>query len=130
MKKLFVALAAVALLGGCIKMDKSPPKDLPAYVKLYPGSTSVMNMSVGGMSVVALQVSAKPDDVIAFYRTQAASDGLPESAAPATANAPPDQKTAVFGDPATGRMLVVVARPQGEGSMISLTYKPAPKAPS
>jgi hypothetical protein len=130
MNKLIIALAAVALLGGCMKVSNAPPKDLPAYVTVYPDAAQVVSMSAGVMSAVAFQASAKPDDVIAFYRRQAQADGLPETQAPPQAGAPADQRQAVFGDPAGDRMLVVVARPRGEGSMVSLTYKPAPKAPS
>ena len=129
MNKLIVALAAVALLGGCIKMDKTPPKDLPAYVQVYPGAGQVMSLNVAGMSALAFQAPAKPDDVISFYRNQAAANGLPESAAPASANAATGQQQATFGDPASDRLLVVVVRPQGDGSMVSLTYK-APAKPA
>lgn len=130
MRKLIVAVAAVALIGGCIKIDKSPPKDLPTYVRVYPGATSVMSMSVAGLQSVVFQASAKPDDVVSYYRTEASSDGLPEVSAPAANGAPTDQRQATFNDPASGRMLVVVARPQGTGTMVSLTYKPQPKASS
>ena len=41
MKRLILALVAATALGGCIKMDKTPPKNMPAYVKLYPGSNQV-----------------------------------------------------------------------------------------
>jgi hypothetical protein len=129
MKKLIVALAAVAVIGGCMKVGSTPPKDLPAYVKVYPGSAQVVSLNLGAMSSVAFQAAAKPDDIIAYYRTQAASDGLPEAQAPAQANPPADQRQVVFGDPSTDKMLVVVVKPQGEGSMVSLTYKPV-KAPS
>ncbi len=125
MKTMIVALAAVALLvGGCMKVGNAPPKDLPAYVQVYPGAAQVVSMNVGPMSALAFQASAKPDEVIAK------TNDLPETQAPAQANAPADQRQAVFGEPAGGRMLVVVARPHAAGSMVSLTYKPAPKAPS
>src|SRR5580698_5621022 len=91
MKKLILALAAAALLGGCIKMDKTPPKDLPAFVKLYPGSTQMMNMSVAGVTADAVTTTDTPDKVIDFYRTQAASDGLTETQTPPQAGAPAGQ---------------------------------------
>ncbi|MFI4935559.1 MAG: hypothetical protein ACHP7N_13125 [Caulobacterales bacterium] len=131
MKRLIVALVAVALVGGCMNTSKTPPKDLPDYVKIYPGATQVVAMGLGSMSTEVFSTSASPDEVVSFYRTQAQSDGLPEGSAPAPAGAPPEQKQAEFGDPASGKMLVVVAKPsQGVGTMVSLIYKPAPKAPS
>jgi hypothetical protein len=129
MRKFLVALAAVALIGGCMKVDKNPPKEMPAYVHLYPGSTPMMNMNVMGMQAVALQTTDSPDTVMTYYRSQASADGLPEveskQAAPSA-----DQKQATFGNPASGRFLVVMAKPQGAGTVVSLTYKPAPKATS
>jgi hypothetical protein len=131
MKKLIVALAAVALLGGCVKIDKSPPKDLPAYVTIYPGATSVVSMSMVGMSSMLFQSASKPDDVVAYYRTQASSNGLTEqsTANTSTANTTAGQRQAIFGDQ-SGKMLVVVAKPQGDGSMVTVMYKPLPKAAS
>jgi hypothetical protein len=129
MRKLIVAVAAVALLGGCLKIDKTPPKDLPAYVHIYPGSTTVMSMNVAGLQSVVVQTSDKADDVVTYYRTQASTDGLQETSAPAQAGASADQRQASFTD-ATGRMLVVVAKPQGAETMVTLMYKPAPKASS
>ena len=130
MKKLIVAITAALMLAACVKMGGAPPKDLPAYVKIYPGATQVMALNMGELSSIALQTTAKPDDIIAFYRTQAAADGLPEQAAPAPANATPGQKQAAFGDPSGGKMLIVVVKPQSDGSILSLTYKPAPKPAS
>ena len=131
MKKLIVALAAVALLGGCVKIDKSPPKDLPAYVTIYPGATSVMSMSVAGMSSIVFQSASKPDDVVTYYRTQASSNGLTEqsTANSSSTNAAAGQRQAIFTDP-SGKMLVVVAKPQGEATMVTVMYKPLAKAAS
>jgi hypothetical protein len=128
MKKLIVALAAVVMLSGCIKIDKSPPKDLPTYVHVYPGSTSVMSMSVAGLESVVFSTADKPDDVVTYYRSEASSDGLPETQATTASGASADQRQVTFNDPATGRMLVVVAKPQGAATMVSLTYKPQAKA--
>jgi hypothetical protein len=128
MKAWILALASVALLGGCVKMDKNPPKDMPDYAKLYPGGQPMMTMNVGPLSSEVETTSDKPDAVIAFYRTQAAADGLPETHAAATANAAPGQLQVQFGDPAQGKFLVVVARPQGTNTIVSLTYKPVKAA--
>jgi hypothetical protein len=131
MKKLIVALAAVIALGGCFKMDKTPPKDLPAYVKLYPGSTQMMNMNMGGMEADVVTTTAGADDVITVYRTQAASDGLTETAAPQAAGAAPGDKQASFTDATSDKLLVVIAKPQSSGgTMISLTWKVPAKAAS
>jgi len=127
MRKLLLALAAVTVLGGCIKMDKTPPKNIPDYVKLYPGSTQMMNMSVGGVTADAATTTDAPDTVMIFYRNQATAAGLTEGAAPAsaTAGAPAGQQQATFTD-SSGKMLVVIAKPQGTGTLISLTWKTPP----
>jgi hypothetical protein len=126
MKAWIAALASLALLGGCVKMDSSPPKDLPDYVKLYPGAQPMMTMAVGPMSAEVETTTDKPDDVIAYYRTQAASDGLAETKSPTAATAQ-GQVQAQFGDP-NGKFLIVTARPQGTNTIVSLTYKPVKAA--
>ena len=130
MRKLLAALAAGVLIGGCVKMDTTPPKDLPGYVKYYPGSQQMMTMNMGAMESVVIKTTAAPDDVIQFYRTQAASDGLAETAAPNQPAASGAQKQVAFADAATGKMLVVVAQQQQGQTVVSLIYKPAPKASS
>jgi hypothetical protein len=128
MKAWTLALASIVLLGGCVKMDKNPPKDLPDYVKLYPGAQPMMTMSVGPLSSETETTADKPDAVIAFYRTQAAADGLPETKSAPAANATPGQLQVQFGDMAQGKMLVVMARPQGATTMLTLMYKPVKAA--
>jgi hypothetical protein len=130
MKRATLVLAAAVALAGCIKMDKTPPKDMPAYVKLYPGSTQVMNMNLGGMEADAFTTTASADDILTFYRTQGAADGLSETAAPQQAGAAAGDKQLALTDAATGRMLIVVVKPQTSGSMVSLTWKVQPKAGS
>ena len=123
MKRVIAALMATAALGGCVKMDKTPPKDLPAYVKLYPGSTQVMNMSLAGVTADAATTTDTPDTVMIFYRNQASADGLTESTPPTQTAAAAGQQQATFTDP-SGKMLVVVAKPQsGVGTVVSLTWK-------
>jgi hypothetical protein len=129
MKRVILALVAATALAGCIKMDKTPPKDMPSYVRLYPGSTQVMSMNLGGMEADAFQTTASADDILAFYRTNAATDGLAETAAPAQAGAAAGDKQLALTDAATGRMLIVVIKPQASGaSMVSLTWKTQAKA--
>ena len=130
MKKWIAAVAVFALLGGCMKIDKSPPKDLPDYVKLYPGAQPMMTMSVGGLSVEVETSTDKPADVMTYYRTQAASDGLTESASQTPASATAGQEQATFTDGTPNKLLVVLVRPQATGSIVSLSYRPAPKAAS
>ena len=127
MKRVLLALATVAALGGCFKMDKTPPKDLPAYVKLYPGSTQVMNMSLAGVTADAATTTDTPDTVMIFYRNQASANGLTESAAPASAQtgATAGQEQANFTDP-SGKMLLVVAKPQSNLTLVTLTWKTPP----
>jgi hypothetical protein len=129
MKRLILALVAATALAGCIKMDKTPPKDMPSYVRLYPGSTQVMSMNLGGMEADAFQTTASADDILAFYRTNATTDGLTETTAPAQAGAAAGDKQLALTDAATGRMLIVVIKPQAAGaSMVSLTWKTPAKA--
>ncbi|HZZ34602.1 MAG TPA: hypothetical protein VFE03_02670 [Caulobacteraceae bacterium] len=146
MKKLIVALAAVALIGGCVKTGKngeqevnvlgakvetgtSLPADAPPYVKAYPGAGEIVKMKIAGMSAVAFEAPASVDEVIAYYRTQAAADGLPELPEQKPPSGAANQKGVTFGDPGGERMLMVLARPGKQGTMVSLTYKPAATAP-
>jgi len=126
------ALGIAAALGGCFRMDKTPPKDLPPYVHLYPGARQMMNMSLGPETADLMTTTDSPDQVIAYYRTQAATDGLTEMSAPAPAASSPGQVQAAFADKATNRLLVVLARPQTEGqtttTMVDLTYTAAKAA--
>jgi len=121
---MILALVAAVALTGCIKIDKTPPKNLPAYVKLYPGSTQVMNLSLGGVTADAVTTMDPPDTVMIFYRNQASANGLTEAAAPpqAAAGASAGQEQANFTD-ATGKMLLVVAKPQAGGTLVTLTWK-------
>jgi hypothetical protein len=129
----FAMLAGLVALGGCLKTDKGPPKNMPSYAHLYPGSQNVMSVEIGPETADMMTTSDNPDTVIAWYRTEAAADGLPEAQDPTpSANAPGDQKASFF-DRATGRMLVVIAKPgdasHGGQTMVDITY-PTPKAPS
>ena len=131
MKRVILALMATAALGGCVKMDKTPPKNLPAYVTLYPGSTQVMNMSLAGVTADAATTTDTPATVMIFYRNQASANGLTESAAPASATggATAGQEQANFTDP-SGKMLLVVAKPQSNLTLVTLTWKTPPASGS
>jgi hypothetical protein len=87
-----------------------------------------MTMNLGPLSSEIETTTDKPDAVLAFYRTQAAADGLTETQPASTANAAPGQLQAQFNDTAQSKMLVVIARPQGANTMVSLTYKPVKAA--
>jgi hypothetical protein len=129
MKRLLLALTAAAALGGCLKMDKTPPKNMPAYVKLYPGSNQVMNLTMAGVTADAATTTDTPDTVLTFYRTQATADGLTETAAPTPASDAAGQKQANFTDP-SGKMLLVVAKPQSNLTLVTLTWKTPPASGS
>jgi hypothetical protein len=130
MKKWIAALAAVALVGGCVKMDKNPPKDLPDYVKLYPGGQPMMSMNLGVLSSEVETTTDSPATVIAYYRTEAAADGLTEKTAAPQANATAGQLQVQFSDAKGSKLLVVVAKPQPPGTMVSLSYRPVKAAAS
>jgi hypothetical protein len=131
MKRVILAFAAVAALGGCMKIDKTPPKNLPAYVTLYPGSTQVMNMSLAGVTADAATTADTPDTVMIYYRNQASANGLTESAPAAAtqAAATAGQEQATFTDP-SGKMLMVVAKPQSNLTLVTLTWKTPPASGS
>jgi hypothetical protein len=126
------ALAALSLVGGCMKMNKDPPKNMPAYAPLYPGSTNVMSVGIGPETADMMTTSDSPDQVIAYYRAQAAANGLQEMQTPTQAPTAGDQKAA-FSDPSSGRMLAVIAKPHDAShaglTMVDITY-PTPKAPT
>jgi hypothetical protein len=123
-------LAAAALLGGCLKMDKNPPTDMPDYAKLYPGAQPTANMSIGPMKSEMETTTDSPDTVIAYYRTQAAADGLTEKQTQAPASASPGQVQTAFTDASGDKMLIILAKPQGadQGTLVSITYKPVKAA--
>jgi hypothetical protein len=127
MKRVILALVAAAALGGCFKMDKTPPKNLPPYVKLYPGSTQVMNFSMAGVTADAATTTDSADTVMIFYRNQASANGLTEGAVPASAavGSTAGQEQANFTD-ASGKMLLVVAKPQSNLTLVTLTWKTPP----
>lgn len=127
------AVAALAVLGGCgMQTNKDPPKNMPPYARLYPGSQNVMSLVIGPETADMMTTPDSADQVMTYYRAQAASDGLQETQAPTAAPTAGDQK-ASFADQATGRMLVVIAKPKdashGGQTMVDITY-PTPKAPS
>jgi hypothetical protein len=127
MRRAILALAAAAALGGCL--NKTPPKDLPPYVKLYPGSTQVMNMEMGGLTVDGATTPDSVATVLSFYRTQAAADGLTETAPPTTSSSDPNQKTAAFQGP--DKFLAVVVKPEGgAGTLVTLSWNTPKKAAS
>jgi hypothetical protein len=128
-KQWIVALAAVALVGGCIKMDKNPPKDLPDYVQLYPGAQPMATMTMGPMTSEMETTTDSPETVIAYYRTQAAANGLTEKQVSAPANASAGQMQTTFSDATGEKTLIVLAKPQDKATIVSLTYRPA-KAPA
>jgi hypothetical protein len=123
------AVAALTVVGGCVKMDKNPPKDLPGYVKLYPGAQPTATMSMGPLSTEMETTADAPETVMAFYRSQAAADGLVEKPVNAPANAAPGQVQTTFSDATGDKTLIVLVRPQSPGTLLSLTYRPA-KAPT
>src|SRR5579863_7618106 len=129
MRKLLLALAAVIAIGGCMKIDKSPPKDLPAYVTVYPGASNLMSMSMGPMSSIIFQTTSGPDDVVTFYRGQATTNGLAEQAMQPPAGSPAEQRQATFRDTTGRELLVVIARPapQQGATLVTLTYTSPPK---
>lgn len=121
MKKLLIALAALTLVGGCFKVDRSLPKDLPSYVAIYPGAEPLVSIDMGAMMSVGLRTNASPDEVISYYRAQAAANGLQEESAASTANVSANQRQAMFRD-GSGHTLMVGARPQNGETTISLVY--------
>ena len=132
MKPLILGIAAIAsaaALGGCVKMDKNPPKDLPGYVRLYPGAQPTATMSMGPLSTEMETTTDAPAAVMTFYRSQAAADGLVEKPVSTPANASAGQLQTQFSDAAGDKMLIVLVRPQPPGTLLSLTYRPV-KAPN
>jgi hypothetical protein len=126
MKKIIavIAVTAAIALGGCIKVSTTPPTDLPAYVKIMPGSHEFVTMDMGALKAQAFQVTNSTDDVLAFYRAQAQSDGLVEQPNAQQSASDPTQKQVTFGDP-SGKMLIVVTKPQSGETLVTLMYKPS-----
>jgi len=128
-KQWVVAMVAVAFIGGCIKMDKNPPKDLPDYVQLYPGAQPMATMTMGPMTSEMETTTDSPETVIAYYRTQAGANGLTEKQVSPPANASAGQMQTTFSDATGAKTLIVLVKPQDKGTIVSLTYRPA-KAPA
>jgi hypothetical protein len=122
MKNLALILAAVAVLGGCAKVDKPPTP--PAYVTLYPGAAQVKIEAVDLWTTESFTSSASQDDVIAFYRAQAKANGIPEDTSVAPSPyAQPNAKDVTFDDPATGRMFKVGAWPVSNAGPLSVVLQ-------
>ena len=131
MRKLLLALTAALAVGGCMKVDKAPPKDMPTWVKIYPGASQVVSVGMGPMTSIVFQTTSSPDDVVSYYRSQAQADGLSEQATNPPAGSPPEQRQASFRDSTGGEILVVIAKPQQNATMVDLTYNTTqPKAAS
>ena len=128
--RLLLALVAALAIGGCMKIEKAPPKDLPTFVSIYPGASNVVSVAMGPMQSIVFQTTSSPDDVVSYYRTQAAANGLTEQQTNPQAGSPPEQRQAAFHDATGGDILVVIARPQQNATMVDLTYRSQPKAPS
>ena len=131
MKNIIVALAFTAdiAVGGCVKVSTTAPTDLPAYVRVMPGSEQKMVSNMGVTKTEMFTTSSSVDEVVAFYRAQAQADGLTEGAAQPSAD--PIAKQVRFADTASGRLLIVDAQPsvQEPGkTLVSLTYMPPAKA--
>lgn len=94
---------------------------LPSGFTVYPGATVVMNQTVttndGGGSILVMTASASAEEVIAFYRGQAAEAGID------IANELNTNGTRVIGGEAEdGTALSVSAMPAGDGTtQIQLT---------
>ncbi len=128
MSKLLLAAAIAFAVAACVKVSQAPPKDLPAFVRIYPGASDVVSMNAGPMQAILFKTTSSPDEVVSFYRTQAAADGLIEQHTNSQAGA--DQRQAAFRDATGGEILVVVAQPNQNATMVDLTYHDQPRAAS
>jgi hypothetical protein len=129
MRKIIAAIAVTAAvaLGGCIKVSTTPPTDLPPYVRIMPGGQQVMTMDMGALKAEVFQTSSSIPDVISYYTTNAQSDGIPLQPSQSHTNSDGSQQ-AEFMDNATGRILVVNAKPQGSATLVTLGYRPVSAA--
>ena len=131
MRHVALGLAASLALAGCFKVGNSVPADAPSYVKVYPGAPQVVTVDVAGMKMVTFEAAASPDQVIQFYRDDAASAGLVENTqAEAQASKNPSQRVLAYGEPNTDKFFMVVVQTHNTGSMVNVTYKPPAKAGS
>jgi hypothetical protein len=130
MSHVALGLAASLALAGCFKVGNSVPADAPSYVKVYPGAPQVVTVDVAGMKMVTFEAAASPDQVIQFYRDDAASAGLTENTQAEAANKNANQRTLAYGDPNSDKFLIVVVQAHNTGSMVNVTYKPPAKAGS
>jgi hypothetical protein len=123
-----LAITAAVALGGCIKMSTTPPTDLPDYVKIMPGAQQKATMDMGLMKAELYETTSSAADVIAFYRAQAQTDGLTEQPTTASSNAAPGEQQATFADASATRLIAVSVKPEGTLQLVTLAYRPAPKA--
>jgi ABC-type glycerol-3-phosphate transport system substrate-binding protein len=90
----------------------APPANLPAFAAIYPGATiqSAISGNEGeAKGMVTMMTSAKPADVLAFYREKGSAAGLSVKA------------EAAMG---TGRMLAMGAK-DGDDTALNITVTPA-----
>jgi hypothetical protein len=95
-------------------------------VKLYPGAQPMMTMNMGVLSSEVETTTDTPDTVMAYYRNEAAANGLTEKAMAPPAK--PGQLQTQFTDATGAKILVVTAQPQPPGTMLSLSYRPVKAA--
>jgi hypothetical protein len=133
MHKTLISLAGLALLGAChssvettadgnrvIHVDNDitmsthqPPKNLPVYAPLYPGSKFVSGMEMGDGGTVTMLTQDKPAAVIAFYEKLAAEHKLSQKM-----TSPPDAdgtQADMISEPGTKRSLTVSVGPNHDG---------------
>jgi hypothetical protein len=144
MYRTLLSLAGATLLGACnssvetgadgnrivhvgndITMSThQPPKNLPAYAPLYPGSTFVSGMEMGSGGTVTMLTQDKPAVVIAFYEKLAAEQKLSQKM-----GSPPDAdgtQADMISQPGTKRNLTITVGPNHDGepaTKIGLLYR-------
>jgi hypothetical protein len=107
--------------GSTVTVGHGAPKNLPGYLKAYPGATIKSSLDSGANGgVLVMETSAGPEAVIDFYKREAAAAGLQVQM---DSNNPGAPHVVMFSDPDGKRNFNVSATPQPSGKTdIGLTY--------
>lgn len=117
--------AAVTLYGADgtkTRISQQLPKDLPDYVKIYPGATVTSATDSGGVGTIGLEVSDPPAKILDFYKAQAVAAKLNDIVDSGASGNDDSGRMLILSQRDTKRSLSVAVEPSGDKTQVSLLY--------